>query len=811
MDGGDEDFGSGGIVLLDPTVFSGTGVTKMGVTAGKNGKIYIVNLNDLGGYKLGPGQTDNVIQTIVTDDSVFGGSGSYPLEGGYIYSTPVGFATYAYKLGFSDSGVPVFSLAGQSQEISAGRVGVGIPTVTSYQGQPGTAILWMCDPNAGLRAWYAVPGSDGYLTTINLPQVGGANKFQRPVFGDGRLYVTDANGNLYCLGAPVSLPLNCTSPVNFGSVALGSSANQTVTCTANIPITSVDGATVGSANFEVNNASLPQGPLAAGATFSFPVTWNLDTVIENTPNASYGSVSPGVKSTALTLLTTNGEPGYSTQFPISLTGTEVSDTAFLVLTPITVDYSGVVLLANQSIASVSLPFVIANAGLSPMTITGYAYTQDELIENDDIDYTNVTFFQNGTVDLGYGYFTSTALPPVGTVLQAGDQVSVQSTFQPPDVVGNYLSYFTVWSTGGTQYTILEGSASNAPIANFSISNGEGGWLPQSNLLMDFGDVAPGTTSSREIQLCNVGGSTLEITKSKPPNGVFHLDDPSELGESQDILVGQCAYGTVLFVTDTEDPNVPSQTYNNTWTLNTDDLTFGVHVIEIVGTVVDTQVGPVNSTGDPVYTYLGCYLDDDPAGRLLSQEPYESNNNSNGLCQTTCLAGDYIFAGTEYQIQCFCGNTPPPEQYLDPTDTLCTFACSGDGSEDCGGTGGYISIYYDATRYTPGDDSSIDSGGPYTVNVTGNYNYIGCYSTLSICNHLQDIHANLPTGEATEGRALSALTPLAPASGFTIESCEAACEGYTLFGMEYSNEVSSPPEERSQQATNAFCSAIVVTR
>lgn len=49
MDAGDQDFGSGGIVLLDPTVFNGTGVSKMAVTAGKNGKVYILNANNLGG------------------------------------------------------------------------------------------------------------------------------------------------------------------------------------------------------------------------------------------------------------------------------------------------------------------------------------------------------------------------------------------------------------------------------------------------------------------------------------------------------------------------------------------------------------------------------------------------------------------------------------------------------------------------------------------------------------------------------------------------------------------------------------------
>lgn len=777
MDGGDQDFGSGGMALLDTGTFKGTGVSRMGVTAGKNGKIYILNADNLGGYRLGPGQTDGIIQTLVTNKAVFGGSGSYPLEGGYIYSTPVGYPTYVYKLGFTGSGVPQFNPAGQTHENSAGRVGVGIPTITSYQGKAGTAILWMTDPDAGLRAWYAVPGADGFLKTINLPQVNGLNKFQRPAFGDGRLYVTDANGILYCLGSPVNLPLSCTSPVIFGTVALGSQSTQTITCQANIAITSINGATVGDAHFQVNNASLPQGPVAAGAIFSFPVTWNLqNTAVSNAQNASFGNTTPGVKSTALTLLTTNAVTGYSTQLPISLTGTEVSQNAYLSLTPITVDYGGIVILPNQTPPTIGLPFVIANTGSSPMTILGYAYTSDEL-DSANIKFTNTTFGGDGMADLGHG-FTSSNLPAVNTVIQANQQVSVSSTFAPVDGIGSYHSYFHIWTNGGKAYTILEGSASAAPVANFSISTSEGGWLPQSNLLMDFGKVAPGSSSSRQIRICSVGGSVLEISKSKPPNGVIRASAPGiDLHESQQIAVGSCAYGTVLFIAPTEDPNVPEQVVMNTWTLNTNDLNFGVHEVQITGTIVDVIVGPTNSTGNPVYTYLGCFQDG-TVGRLLPAQQFADANNNNGRCQTACNTGGYIFSGTEYQTECYCGNTPPPSQYLNADNTMCTFACSGDGSQHCGGVGGFISIYYDATRYTPGNSGTTTPpgtgpgttpGDPVTVAQVANYDYIGCYT------------------EATAGRALSGKAVAPPATGGTVESCHAACSAYTYFGVEYSNE------------------------
>lgn len=131
MDAGDRDLGSGGVSLLDPSVFNGVGVARIAVTIGKNGKAYIMNADNLGGFKLGAGATDNVIQTITATGSVFGGSGSYPLEGGYIYFTPVGSPTVAYKVGLDGSGKPLFSKAGQTADLSAGRVGVGVPTITS--------------------------------------------------------------------------------------------------------------------------------------------------------------------------------------------------------------------------------------------------------------------------------------------------------------------------------------------------------------------------------------------------------------------------------------------------------------------------------------------------------------------------------------------------------------------------------------------------------------------------------------------------------------------------------------------------------
>jgi len=48
--GGDLDFGSAGVALLDGSVFYGTGVNRIAVAGGKDGKVYIMNADNLGGF-----------------------------------------------------------------------------------------------------------------------------------------------------------------------------------------------------------------------------------------------------------------------------------------------------------------------------------------------------------------------------------------------------------------------------------------------------------------------------------------------------------------------------------------------------------------------------------------------------------------------------------------------------------------------------------------------------------------------------------------------------------------------------------------
>ena len=702
MDAADRDLGSGGVTLLDPTVFKGTnGVTRIAITIGKNGKAYVMNADNLGGFKLGPGATDNVLQTIISPNAVFGGAGSYPLEGGYIYFTPVGNPTMVYKLGLNQNGAPLFSKVGQSPDSSAGRVGAGVPTVTSYKGQPGSGIVWVTDVDAGLKAYKAVPDANGNLVKIKIPPTGGLNKFLRPAFGDGRLYVTDNNARVICMGSPVSIPLNCTGPVDFGDVTIGTTKTLRVECTALIPITKLNGITTQDATFQASNSSLPQGSLATGAQFSFPVTWNLTQAsIKDAAGASFAAVQPGIKTSSLVISTTNGVAQYSNSLPITLQGNEVSDSAFLSLSPQEVDLGGIVVGSDGAATGLDSAFVLSNIGSSPLKILGYAFAGTEIDDDDEggaIEYTNTTT-SGGQSIIGDG-FTSSDLPPIGSIVAAGQSLTVPINFKAVEV-GNYQSLFNVWTDGGSKYVFLTGSATTAPIAELAIETSEGGWDTTSGV-MDFGEVSAGTIATRRLRICNVGGSALLITKSKPPiEPELRAENPtSDLHEGQSIPTNDCAYAPIDIAANPQPPNVAAHDVSSVWVLNTDDLDFGVREVDIKATIVSRQLGPKYDSGTAQYTYLGCYSDINP--RQLQKQYNLGSSNENGACQTQCQSMGYAFAGTEYRIQCWCGNLPPNgAKYFPESAKKCTYGCANDTIQACGGDGGYISIYYDSSKYSP---------------------------------------------------------------------------------------------------------------
>ncbi|KAF3905657.1 hypothetical protein ABW21_db0206699 [Orbilia brochopaga] len=762
LDQTDKDLGSSGLTLLDAGTFSASGVTRIGVTGGKNGKIYVVNADNLGGYKMGSGGGDAVLQTITPPGgSIFGGLGSYPGEGGYIYAASPNYKTVVYSFGRDSSGQPVFTQVGTTAETNAQRVGTGIPTITSMNGKAGSAILWLTDVDNGLRAWKAVPNADGSMTKLTLPAVTYVGKWQRPAFGDGKVYVPGSNGKITCLGAPINLPLKCTA-LDFGDVAIGSSKTLNVQCQANIAISSFKGLIVSPGiYFHVTNSSVSGKSLTSGQNITIPVTLDLT-------SSSGQSFSPGTVTSSLQIMTNNGVSGYTSQQPVTLSVNIISSGAFLQVQPLEVSFGGVVFGSEEQTDGLSSSIYIKNVGTQPLTIVNYVYSTTAVDDIDDTtDWVAIQSPTNGGPwQINDGF--EAEFPAKGSTIAAGTNVAVPLTFQPSHT-GDFSTWVAVNTTAGFAIFVMSGTSSTAPIGTLQLITSEGGF--SNDKFYDFGSVQGGTVQTATIIISSTGGSPLEITKSKPPGQLeLYATHPGvDFTENQQIAPGKNATGSVAFAPFVrslvnQDPTV----YTDYWVLNTDGDNFGgPYNVEFTGTVITKQVGPLYNNGSARYKYLGCYLDG-TNGRIAPNKYTFQGTNENGLCQTTCNNNGYAFALSEYAYECWCGKTVP-DVSLKKADDLCVTPCPGDSKQSCGGDGGYATAWYDSTRYDPSTNmlDGVVARPPSSMQTAGGFAFYGCWTDSASNRSLKD--------KSTAG------------SNVNITSCASFCSGYTWMGTSYSNE------------------------
>ncbi|KAG9238758.1 putative glyoxal oxidase precursor [Amylocarpus encephaloides] len=161
-----------------------------------------------------------------------------------------------------------------------------------------------------------------------------------------------------------------------------------------------------------------------------------------------------------------------------------------------------------------------------------------------------------------------------------------------------------------------------------------------------------------------------------------------------------------------------------------------------------------------WQYQGCYTENGP--RTLSGPGTASGTlMTDEYCIAYCDQQGYIYAGTEYSSECFCGNAIGATGAVAPS-TDCNMGCSGNSTEVCGG-GGRLTLFWNGQDPPP---------GPSTNPGTSGYGFFGCYT------------------EGNGGRALSTgVTVPGGAGKTTVALCIATCQtaGFTLAGVEYGSE------------------------
>lgn len=630
LDAADKDLGTSGFALLDPTTFTSPSVKRIGCVAGKSGKLYFLNLDDLGGYSMGPNKLDAALQVTQLDNSVFSTAGSYPLEGGYVYVNPVRFPTVVFKYGVSvNTGLPEFTKVAETDEASAYVLGVGHGTTTSLNGKPGTGIYWLTDiQGLHLRAYKAVPENGKMVRILGL-NIPGTTKFTRPVFGDGRLYITTTQGALVAVGSPVNLPLECASPVDFGTATInGNSTSREISCKAKVAVEISGISPIGGLDWKVSN-------LPAAFPFSLAKDMNI------TFTATFAPTSPGPLSDAIYINSTSAVAGYSGNTPISVRGVATSEAPLLQITPNTIAFPGIIL--GDVPGGLNETFVFMNRGIGKMIVS-------EVLISTAGESGPWTTVIGSTASAGPLHFYN-----IPSEINGESETRVTVNFNPTEE-GGFPAYIKVTTNGGTSLITVVSSAGLAPTALIEFEKADGsGWIPYTNMTtFDFGPVTQSTTKHLKLRLSNTGNensAALQLTISKPPIGAGFLIAASnniDLGEGTRILGGKYEEATIYCSVPRSQPNVDPYVATATWTMNSNDPSMGKVEIPFRCDAVSQQRGPLKTNGQAKYRYVGCFKENNP-GRQLEKQTYSNLQNENGKCTQACadLPQNYIFAGSQY--------------------------------------------------------------------------------------------------------------------------------------------------------------------
>lgn len=550
LDANDEDLGSGGPVALPPAYFGTASHPNLLVESGKDGRVFLLDADDLGGSGQGPGGTDDTLETFGPDVGVWGHPAVYGGEGGWVYYLESGGGGYlrALSYGTDADGNPTLSEGGTSQ----GTFGYtsGSPLVTSNGTTPGSGLVWVvycAGPGGGLaqlRAYSAVP-VNGTLKEVWHSAIGTASKFSTPTASNGVVYVGTRLGRIIAFGLKGSTPVEAAA-TNLGSVPVGHTATVTVpaTITQNLTVTGP---------VTTDGVEQTGGPATPPATVPAASTAGPTTI----PPAGSGPVAPGV-------VKATGPP----------TGTRLRAGA-----TVSIRVTFRPNAAGPVDAELSIP---TSAGVRTVSLSGYGTAPGLSVSTPPLDFGTLRTGAGGKTDAVTFTNTDTVpervtaetrpgapyrvkgLPPVGFVLAPERSVTATVTFDPT-AAGSFPSALSLTTDHGGTTLPVSGSAATGTAH-----------LVVTPSTVDAGSVPVGRSVTVSFDVANQGTVALRITRAIAPLGAFTSPDPMPEGIAIDP-------GGVLHESVTFRPTAPGPA-SGRYVFNTDDGQ-GEVVVDLVGTGV----------------------------------------------------------------------------------------------------------------------------------------------------------------------------------------------------------------------------------
>ncbi|HEY2398537.1 MAG TPA: choice-of-anchor D domain-containing protein [Solirubrobacteraceae bacterium] len=530
MDQFDADFASGGLTVLNDQYFGTPSVHHLAVAVGKEGYVYLLNRESLGGFRQGSGGGDNVVDRIGPYGGVWSRPAVWPGDGGWIY-IPTAYSSNGflrvYKYGVSGSGQPTVGLQATSSDAYGFSSSAAV--VTSEGTTSGSALVWIVwtggasGTGAQLRAYDPIPVEGKPVLRWSAP-VGTSSKFAVPGVGAGRIYVGNREGKVLGFGSPITPPL--TGPAtSFPTTTEGSSSEKTLTLTATTGLT-LNKLTTSSSQFTVGTTTpaLP-ATLSAGQTIQVPITFK--------------PTQTGPIGASLTAETTQGNTSFS------LSGTGQAASAQLTVNPVLVAFGGTSVGGELSGTA-----TFGNAGAAPLTINA--------------------------IKLPPAPFGATGVPAVGSTIEPGASVNVNVTFHPTSE-GTFTNEIAIETTGGNGTIGLSGSA------------GPPGVLTIKGEQNEFGEVEVGKTASKSFTITNTGGTNVSITKSKPPSG-GEFTATTTLSEGTTIKPGETLTESVTFAPTAAGPASGAWQLNGNDTTGLHEVKFSGTGVAAPQTFGKTSVG-----------------------------------------------------------------------------------------------------------------------------------------------------------------------------------------------------------------------------
>jgi ASPM-SPD-2-Hydin domain-containing protein/putative pyrroloquinoline-quinone-binding quinoprotein len=517
LDAADTDFGSAGPAALPFGTSSGS-AQQMLVAPSKDGRIWLLDRNNLGGREQGPGSTDNALFWT----KAYGGTWGHPAVFGdtpilsdttndtandFVFNVGRNDSLRVFRVEVTASGAPVLSDVANSTLTY--DYAAGSPVVTSNGADPNSAVIWEVHmaANTGVNAEldaYAlgdiVNGSSPSTCTsanqcsmspIWSAPIGDATRFSIPATDNGWVYVgtrdTGATaGHVFGFSVPATASSVQAATTTVPAAHVSSTASSVVTITARKPVTfrSVTAST-GATNALVQQDQYSVGQATvtpAGSTAAHPVTFPVTLRKSDKLNVkvTFAPAAPGGADGFLTFTTSNGHTRV-----VPLTGDAIQ--TGLQATP----------------ASAVFP-LSADQGVTDVPV-GISVTQ-----NVDIINGGATTETVSSVTPPAGGFSAAGMPIRGQKITPGESFIVQFTFAPTHP-GPASGSFAISTTSGNRVKVAL-SGVGAP----SVSH-----VNADHRVTDFGSVKVGTTATQYIHITNNGNIPSEVRVPSPPKAPFH--------------------------------------------------------------------------------------------------------------------------------------------------------------------------------------------------------------------------------------------------------------------------------------------------